>query len=99
MNVMVGSLKNYGFWRTYHGREVLLDAHRHRIEVTIVPRYHYHNTAGIIVSAVPVNKDSKFYQETKRKLHDDWMVDVLGSPPEIATDILVQLARSTLSTT
>lgn len=67
-------------WLEHDGKTVTIDRIKYKIKVSSYrARYPYPHDV-ITVDAVPVNKRAKHYLDIKRKLGDDWVTDVLGSP-------------------
>jgi len=80
----------YGDWAKYHNSIVLVDGIKHRIQVSIHQAKYPRPAKMISVQAVPTNKNSRYYQETRRRLGDDWTTDVLDSDLELTANILQQ---------
>jgi hypothetical protein len=83
-------IEHYSDWLEHNGKTVLIDGIKHVIEVSTIRAIYPYRHTSISVYARPVNRKSKFYQDTKAKLGDDWSTDVLSSP-ELQCEILNQL--------
>lgn len=87
------SLKFYQEWLEHDGRVVKIDGLNYRLRVRTFQAIYPSPENKITVYATPVNKNSKYYQEVKRQLGDDWSTDVLDSSLELQADILNQIAE------
>lgn len=88
---MARSTQFYGFWIEHNGKVVTMDGIKYELCCyTFEQRYPY-KAEMISVSAVCVNKRSKFYRDRKEQLGDDWSIDVLDSDVTVQADVLSQL--------
>jgi 4'-phosphopantetheinyl transferase EntD len=81
------------FWLSQNGKRVKLNGIVHVIKVTSFrASYPYYHDV-IDVSAIPINKESKYYQTIKRELKDDWSTDILASDPEVEFEVRQQVGK------
>lgn len=88
---MARSTKFYGDWADHHGKTVLIDGIKHRIETMVYMASYPRAEEMIDVQAVPVNKRTKYYTDIKDHLGDDWSTDLLDCDPELQAAVLQQL--------
>ncbi len=89
---MARSTKFYGDWREHDGKVVKIDGIAYRLVCRVYTQRYPYTEEVIDVSAVPVNKRSKNYRETRSQLGDDWVTDLLAYDCEQQADIVAQLA-------
>jgi len=88
---MARSAAIFGNWKQHNNKTVTIDGIQHVIKVsTYMARY---PTAQEMISvfAEPKNKSTKFYQETRQRLGDDWSTDILDSDITLQAEVLTQL--------
>ena len=85
--------ESYKNWEQFDGRVVKIEGYNHRIKVRVQNGIYPYPRKLIDVSAVPMNKNSNWYQETKKLLGDDWSTDVLDSDIDLQCSILEQLSE------
>jgi hypothetical protein len=81
----------YSDWMDHHGAVVLIGAEAYSIQVSSWNAIYPVRQRVISVSAVPIDRQSAHYLETKRRLGDDWSIDVLDSDVDLQASILSQL--------
>lgn len=81
-------------WLAHNGAEVWLHGYRHTIKVRTHEAISPYRHTAFYVDAVPVNRETRYYQDTRQQLGDDWSVDVLGSGEDVTVPIMVQLGIS-----
>jgi hypothetical protein len=77
-------------WVAHDGTEVWLHGYRHTLRVRSTEAIYPYAHTVLSVSAEPVNKTTRYYQDTRQKLGDDWSIDVLSSE-DIAVPVMKQL--------
>ena len=84
----------YKDWEEFDGRAVMVDGMPCTIRVDTYIAHFPREERVIYVHAVPTESAmlTEAYLSVKRKLRDDWSTDVLGSDPEVQTEILLQMA-------
>jgi hypothetical protein len=83
-------LHYYENWLGHNGKTVLINGIKHKLEVRTHRAIYPRRYIAVTVYAAPINRNTKYYRDTKAKLGDDWSTDVLYNP-ELAADILEQL--------
>ena len=81
------------FWLNANGKEVLINGIKHILRVSVYRAIYPYEHQVLTVHAEPKNKNTEYYQATKKELGDDWSTDVLGSF-EIECDVMAQLGRN-----
>ena len=66
-------------WLEHDGKKVRLHGHAHTLKVRSYEAIYPYAHTVLHVSAEPVNKETRYYQDIKRQLGDDWSTDVLRS--------------------
>lgn len=89
---MARSTKFYGDWAQHDGRTVTVNGLKCRLRCDVYTQRYPYSDQVISVHAVPVNRQSKAYRETRAALGDDWSTDVLDSDIELQSEILAQLS-------
>jgi hypothetical protein len=84
-------IEYYRDWLEHHDKTVKIDGVMHRLDVRSHNAIYPYKHTAISVHAIPVNRRSKHYKETKQVLGDHWSIDVLESDVTIQTAILTQL--------
>lgn len=84
-------LEHHKEWLNYDGCKVILNGIAHNIMVSTHKAFYPYECDIITVHADPVDKRTKYYQDIKRELGDDWSTDVLDSDIDIQVNILLQL--------
>lgn len=87
----MGSIKNYGQWLQHDGKTVKIDGLAYRLQCKTVRTVYPYPDEKVDVIAVPVNKNSKHYKDTKNHLNDDWVTDILDSSIEVQSCVWQQL--------
>jgi len=87
----MASAEIYQNWLEHNGKTVKIDNINHILRVdhykAIYPYPHW----VITVHAEVKDKSTKYYQDQKRELGDNWSTDVLESDISLQADILRQL--------
>jgi len=65
-------------WEKHNGKIVLVDGEQCRLKVRIWEAIFPYKHTVIDVIADPIDKESKWYQELKKVLKDDWHYEVLN---------------------
>ena len=79
----------YRCMKKHHGKKVILDGYSH-----IVKYFEWHGSDHIdhtMISLEPTNKNTKYYQEMKDRLGDDWSTDFKSLSDDHFVDVCVQL--------
>ena len=79
------------WWVQQDGKKVRLDRIDYWIKVNVYTAIYPYECTVISVYAVPINKNTKYYQKIRAELHDDWSTDVLASSSEIEFELRRQL--------
>jgi hypothetical protein len=80
-------------WLSHHGKTVKISGLEYKLNVkTMLCRYPYAHQS-LSVYAEPVDREGDEYLATKRKLGDDWDLNVLDSDIELRADVLSQLGE------
>lgn len=74
----------YGQWLEHDGKIITLEGHKHKLRAYCVGEYIY-------VYAEPLDKSSKWYQDIKHQLGDDWSTDILDGSLEQLCDVIEQV--------
>lgn len=83
--------KFWGRFEDCDGREVKINGLKHRIRYQEFKAVYPYERIVVFVSAEPVNRNTKYYRETKRCLGDDWSIDVSSLEPQDLVDVMQQL--------
>jgi len=87
----MASAEIYHYWLKHDGKTVKIDGILHVLKVStykaIFPSAHQ----VITVHAEVKDKSTKYYQDIRAELHDDWSTDILDSDVEIQAHVLQQL--------
>jgi len=81
----------YQGWLEHDGKVVRINNIKHVLRVSCYEAIYPYPHQVITVHADPKDKSTKYYQNQKVELGDDWSVDVLESNPVLQADILRQL--------
>ena len=78
-------------WLAHKNVVIKIDGIKHRLKVDTFRATYPHQHTRINVMVEPINKNTKYYLETKRDLGDDWSTDVLDSSIALQTEVINQL--------
>jgi hypothetical protein len=87
---MSASYEIYKVWTNHDGKVVTINQKKFRLKVSTYEATYPYSRHVIEVKADPINKKSKWYQDDKNLLGDDWFLDVLECSCELQADILTQ---------
>lgn len=85
-------LQNDEFWMELHKKEVSIDGIIHVLNVSVFTAIYPYKHDVISVMAEPKDKTTKYYRDEKRRLGDDWSIDVLESF-DLLCDIMKQFKK------
>ena len=78
-------------WMAQTGKVVTLDGIKHVLRVESYRAIYPYVRDVLKVWATPVNRRSRYYQDVRARLGDDWSTDVLESDVCVIADVISQL--------
>ena len=79
--------ENNKIWLDRNNEKVTIDNRKYIIKVTTWKAIYPSERSVISIQAEMINKNSKYYQDIRNQLKDDWSIDILDSSIELQCDI------------